>query len=68
MTPEQKDEAIKFVDRLIRQWVDDEVHSESAMFKLRDEMARLGVPKYFGPAGMAADDQIEPPTVRGEVI
>ncbi len=48
MTDAQKDEALALVDRLIRQWVDDAIHSEAAMFDLRDGMAKLGVPKYFG--------------------
>ena len=48
MTDTQKDEALRLVDRLIREWVDDKIHSETAMFDLRDGMAKLGVPKYFG--------------------
>lgn len=39
---------LRIVDRIIRRWVDDDLSSEAAMFELRDRMAALGLPKYFG--------------------
>ncbi len=48
MTPEQKDEALRLVIDIIHQWADEELHSEAAMFALRDGMAALSVPKHFG--------------------
>ncbi len=54
MTPEQKDEALRLVDDMIRKWVDDDLSSESAMFNLRYGMAKLGVPEYYGRKSRAS--------------
>jgi hypothetical protein len=50
ITDAQKDEMLRLLDDLIRKWVNDDVHSETAMFKLRDEMAKRGFAKHFAPS------------------
>lgn len=52
-TDEQKTEMLRVLDDLIRKWVNDEIHSESAMFRLRDEITKLGFPKHFAATRLA---------------
>jgi len=63
MTDEQKAEALRIVDDTIRKWMDDDLLGDAAMFRLRDEMKRLGLPKAsqaWRPrtATLAGDDAI----------
>ena len=54
MTEAEKDEMLRLVDRLIREWVNNDIHAENAMFRLRDEMAKHGFAKTFAPTRKSA--------------